>query len=60
MTQSYFAVPKYIRLNSTHSLVMKIRNKRALQQISFNHLSHIDFQDLMNLYEKCTANHIHF
>ena len=28
ITQSYFAVPKNIRLNSTHYLVMKIPNKR--------------------------------
>ena len=55
ITQSYFAVPKNIRLNSTHYSVMKIPNKRELQQIVFNHSSHIDFQDFMNLYKKCTA-----
>ena len=31
ITQSYFAVPKNIRLNSTHYFVMKISNKRELQ-----------------------------
>ena len=31
ITQSYFAVPKNIRLNSTHCFVMKIRDKRELQ-----------------------------
>ena len=30
ITQSYFAVPKNIRLNSTHYFVMKIPNKREL------------------------------
>ena len=30
-TQSYFAVPKNIRLNSTHCVVMKILSKRGLQ-----------------------------
>ena len=30
ITQSYFTVPKNIRLNSTHYLVMKILNKREL------------------------------
>ena len=55
ITQSYFAVPKNIRLNSTHYFVMKIPNKRELQQIAFNHSSDIDFQDFMNLYEKCTS-----
>ena len=55
ITQSYFALPKSIRLNSTHYFVMKIPNKRELQQIAFNHSSDIDFQDFMNLYKKCTA-----
>ena len=39
ITQSYFAVPKNIRLNSRHYFVMKIPNKRKLSQISFNHSS---------------------
>ena len=54
ITQSYFLVPKNIRLNSTHYFVMKIPNKRELQQMSFNHSSNIDFQEFMNLYKKCT------
>ena len=45
ITQSYFPVPKKIRLNSTHYFVMKIPNKQELQQIIFNHLSHIDFKE---------------
>ena len=31
ITQSYFKVPKDVRLNTTHVFVMKIRNKRKLQ-----------------------------
>ena len=31
ITQSYFAVPKSIRLNATHYFVMKTPNKRELQ-----------------------------
>ena len=50
ITQSYFAVPKNIRLNSTHYFIMKIPNKQELQQIAFNHSSDIEFQDFMNLY----------
>ena len=42
ITQSYFKVTKDIRLNSTHFIIMKIPNKRELQQISLNHLSDID------------------
>ena len=55
ITQSLFAVPKNIRLNSTHYFVMKVPNKSELQQIAFNHSSNIEFQDFMNLYKKCTA-----
>ena len=43
ITQSYSSVPKNIRLNSAHCFVMKIPNKRELQQIAFNHSSDIDF-----------------
>ena len=44
ITQSYFAVLKNIRLNSRPYCIMKIPNKRELQQITFNHLSDIDFK----------------
>ena len=53
VTQSCFTVPKNIRLDSAHYFVMKIPNKKELQQIAFNLSSGIDFQDFMNLY-KCT------
>ena len=33
ITQSYFSVPKEVRLNSTHYLIVKIHNKRELKQI---------------------------
>ena len=36
LTQTYFAVQKNIRLNSTHYFIMKITNKSELQQIAFN------------------------
>ena len=55
ITQSYFKVPKDVRLNSTHFFIMKIPNKRELQQIALNHSSHIAFKDFMNIYKKCTA-----
>ena len=37
ITQTYSAVPTNIRLNSTHHFIMKIPNKREVQQITFNH-----------------------
>ena len=55
VTQSYFKVPKDVRLNSTHFLTMKIPTKRELQQIALNHSSDIDFKDCMKIYKKCTA-----
>ena len=54
ITQSYFKVPKNVRLNSTIFFIMKIPNKRELQQIALNHSSDIDFKDFMNIYKKCT------
>ena len=54
ITQSCFKVPKDVRLNSTHFFIMKIPNKRELQQIALNHSSDIDFKDFMNIYKKST------
>ena len=54
ITQSYFKVPKDVRLNSTHFFIMKISNKRELQQIALNHSSDIDFKDFMKIYKKYT------
>ena len=50
--QSYFKVPKDVRLNSTHFFIMKIPNKRELQQIALNHSSDIDFKDFMKICKK--------
>ena len=55
ITQSYFKVPKDVRLNSAQFFIMKIPNKRELQQIALNHSSDIDFKDFMNIYKKCTT-----
>ena len=55
ITQSYFAEQKNIRLNSKHYFIMKIPNKRELQQIAFNNTSDTDFRDFINLNKKCTA-----
>ena len=55
ITQSYFAVPKDIRLNFTHYSIMEIPNKRELQQIAFNKTSDIDLQNFVYLYKKFNA-----
>ena len=36
VTQSYFSVPKDVRLNSTHHLIMKINPRKELQNIAIN------------------------
>ena len=54
ITQSYFNVPKDVRLKSTHFFIMKIGNKRELQQIALNYSSDIDFKDFMKIYKKYT------
>ena len=60
ITQSYFKVPKDVRLSSTHFFIMKIPNKRELQQIALNHSYNINFKDFMNIYKKCTAEQYYF
>ena len=55
ITQSHFKVPKDVRLNSIHFFIMKIQNKRELQQIALNHSSDIDFKDFIKIYKKCTT-----
>ena len=60
ITQSYFKVPKDVRLTSTHFFIKKIPNKRELQQTALNHSSDTDFKDFMNIYKKCTAKLYYF
>ena len=58
--QSYFKVPKDVRPNSTNFFILKIPNKRELQQIAFTHSSDIDFKDFIKIYKKCTAESYSF
>ena len=46
-------MPEDVKLNSTHFFIMKIPNKRELQQAALNHSSDIDFKDFMQIYKKC-------
>ena len=52
ITQLSFKVPKDVRLNPTHFFIMKIPNKRKLQQVALSHLSDIDFKDFIKIYKK--------
>ena len=55
ITQSYFKVLKDVRLNTTHFFIMKIPNKRELQQIAINHSSDINIKDCINIYKICMS-----
>ena len=52
--QSCFSVPKEVRLNSTHYLIIKIHNKRELQNIAINHSADIDYKNLLKIYRNFT------
>ena len=52
--QSYFSVPKEVRLNSTHYLIMKIYNRRELQQIAIDHSTDIGYKHFLNIYRNST------
>ena len=54
ISQFYFKVPKTVRPNAAHCLIMKIPNKRELQQIVSNHSSETEFKDLMKPYNDYT------
>ena len=60
ITQPYFSVPKKFRLNSTHYLIMKVHNKKELQQIVTNHSADIDYKDFMKTCRKCTSEPYYF
>ena len=53
--QSYFKVPKEVRLNTTQFFISKIPDKREIQQIALNYSSDISTKDFENIYRKCTA-----
>ena len=52
--QSYFSVSKDVRLNSTHYLIMKINNRKELQNTEINHSADIDYNNFLRIYRECT------
>ena len=54
LTQSYFSVPKDVRLNCTHYIILKLNNKKELQNIAINHSADIDYKDFVKIYRACT------
>ena len=60
ITQSYFSVPKDVRLNSTRYLIMKINNKREPQNIAINHSADMTIKVLLKSTGNVQKNHINF
>ena len=54
ITQSYFSAPKDVRLNSTYYLIMKINNRKELQNIAINHSADIDYNNFVRIYREST------
>ena len=60
LTQSYFNVPKDVRLNCTHYVIFKLNNKRELQNVAINHLADIDYKDFVKIYRDCVKDAYNF
>ena len=60
ISQSYFYVPKEVRLNFKHYLIMKIHNKRELQNIATNHSADTDYKYFMRIYRNCASERYSF
>ena len=57
---SYFSVPKDVRLNSTHCLIIKINSRKELQNVAINHSAVIDYKDFMKIYRECKREPFNF
>ena len=55
-----FLFQKDARLNTTHYFIMKLKNKRELQNITCNHSADIDYQDFKKIYRECTKEPFNF
>ena len=53
ITQSYFSLPKDMRLSSIHFLIMKMSKRKELQNVAINHSEEIDYNDIVNIYREC-------
>ena len=60
LTQSYFSVPKDVRLNCTHYILFKLNNKIVLQNIAINHSADMDYKDVIKNYRHYTKEPFNF
>ena len=54
VSQPHFFVPKDVRVNLPHYLIMKIHSKKVLKNIAINHSADIDYNDFVKTYRACT------
>ena len=60
ITQSYFSAPNNVRLNSTYYLIMKINNRKELQNIAINHSVDIHHNNFVRIYREFTRKPYRF
>ena len=60
ITQSYFSVSKDVKLSSANYFIMKINNKREIQNIAIDHSGDIDYKDFMKIYREWTKEPYNF
>ena len=60
LTQSYFSVPKDVRLNCTHYILFKLNNRTELQNIAIDHSTDIDYKDFIKIYRVCIKEPFNF
>ena len=60
LTQSYFSIPKDVRLNCTHCIIFKLSNKRELQNFAINHSADIYYKDFVKIYRDCAKELYNF
>ena len=54
ITHSYFRALKDARLNSMHYIIRKINNKKELKRIAEEKSGHLDYKDVLEMYNYCT------
>lgn len=60
LTQSYYQVPKLIRLQMSHFIIFNIDNKRELQEIAKVHATRLDHHKFLKLYQECVNEEYNF
>ena len=60
LTQSYFSVPKDVRLNCTSYIIFKLNSNRELQNIAINDSADIYYKDFVKIYRDCTKEPYNF